>query len=337
MPRADLKTASAEPGARPVGLETVGVDLGGTKMAVGVLDSERRVLYRSTATSVGLHQDEVLATLERELRKAVAARPEVAGIGLGIPCTIDRARGLAINAVNLDLHDFPVRDFVSERLGIPAFIDNDGNVAALAEHRYGAGKGTSYVVLLTLGTGIGGGLILDGRPYRGATGAAAELGHIVIDKDGPRCQGNCPNRGCVEALASGHALAREGAAAAEREPDSALGRLRAAGSEIDGKAVTDAALAGDRVAIEAVGVIGRNLGVALSSLANIFEPDVIVIGGGVSVAGDLLLDPARRELRARALPPMNETPVRGAELGPDAGMIGAAALAELELHESAAA
>jgi len=334
MPRADLKTAAAEASSPPVGVETVGVDLGGTKMAVGVLDSERRVLYRSTAQSVGLHQDEVLATLERELRNAVAARPEVAGIGLGIPCTIDRARGVAINAVNLDLHDFPVRDFVSERIGIPAFIDNDGNVAALAEHRFGAGKGADDVVLLTIGTGIGGGLILDGRPYRGATGAGAELGHIVIDKDGPRCQGNCPNRGCVEALASGHALAREGAIAAEREPDSALGRLRATHSEIDGKAVTDAALAGDRVAIEVVATIGRNLGVALSSLANIFEPDVIVIGGGVSVAGELLLDPARRELRCRALPPMNETPVRGAELGPDAGMIGAAALAELELAES---
>ena len=333
MPRADLKTAAADPSAPPVGVETVGVDLGGTKMAVGVLDSDRRVLYRSTAPSLGLHQDEVLATLERELRKAIAARPEAAGIGLGIPCTIDRARGVAINAVNLDLRDFPVRDFVSERIGIPTFIDNDANVAAIAEHRFGAGRGARDVVMLTIGTGIGGGLILEGRPYRGSTGAGAELGHIVIDKDGPPCQGNCPNRGCVEALASGHALGREGASAAEREPDSALGRLRAAGSEIDGKAVTDAALAGDPVAVEAVATIGRNLGVALSSLANIFDPDVIVIGGGVSLAGELLLEPARRELRARTLPPMNETPVRAAELGPDAGLIGAAALAELELAE----
>jgi glucokinase len=302
-------------------------------MAVGVLDRDRRVLYRSTAPSVGLHQDEVLATLERELRAALKARPHAAAIGLGIPCTIDRDRGVAINAVNLDLVDVPIRDIVSEQIGLPAFVDNDGNVAALAEHRFGAARGATDVVLLTIGTGIGGGLILDGRPYRGSTGAAGELGHIVIDKDGPRCQGSCPNHGCVEALASGHALAREGAAAAELEPDSALGRLLAAGEPIDGKAVTDAALAGDRLAREVVATIGRNLGVALASLTNIFDPDVIVIGGGVSVVGELMLGPARDELRARALPPMNERPVRGAELGPDAGMIGAAALADLELSE----
>jgi glucokinase len=334
MTRTDEATP-AKSGADPRNSpgEFIGVDLGGTKMAVGVLDRDRRVLYRSTAPSVGLHQNEVLATLERELQAALAARPDAAAIGLGIPATIDRARGVAINAVNLDLVDVPIRDIVSEQIGLPAFVDNDGNVAALAEHRFGAARGATDVVLLTIGTGIGGGLILEDRPYRGSTGAGAELGHIVIDKDGPRCQGNCPNHGCVEALASGHALARDGAAAAEHEPDSALGRLLAAGEPIDGKSVTDAALAGDRLAREVVATIGRNLGVALASLANIFDPDVIVIGGGVSVVGELMLGPARDELRGRALPPMNERPVRGAELGPDAGMIGAAALADLELSE----
>jgi glucokinase len=312
-------------------VETVGVDLGGTKMAVGVVDADRRVLYRSTAPSVGLHQDEVVATLERGLRAAVDARPAAAAIGLGIPSTIDRARGLAINSVNLDLADVPIRDLIRERLGLPTFIDNDANVAALAEHRFGAARGARDAVLLTIGTGIGGGLILDGEVYRGSSGAGAELGHVVIDLNGPRCQGHCPNRGCVEAMASGHALAREGALAAEREPDSALGRIAAAGGTIDGKAVTSSALAGDAVAVAVVATIGRHLGVALSSFANVFDPDVIVIAGGVSVAGDLLLEPARAELRARALPPMNETPVRVAELGPEAGMIGAAAMAAVEL------
>jgi glucokinase len=331
----DARTAAeARPSASP---EVIGVDLGGTKMAVGVLDDDRRILYRSTAPSAGLHQDEVLATLARELSAAMAARPQAAAIGLGVPCTIDRARGVAINAVNLDLVNVPIRDLVGERTGLPAFVDNDANVAAIAEHRHGAARGARDAVMLTIGTGIGGGLILDGRPYRGSTGAGAELGHVVIDMDGPPCQGNCPNRGCVEALASGHALAREGRAAAERDPDSALGRVLAAGEEIDGKAVTDAALAGDRAAREAVATIGRNLGVALATFANVFDPDVIVIGGGVSVVGDLLLEPARAELRSRALPPMDRTPVRGAELGPDAGMIGAAALAELELELSDAA
>ena len=312
-------------------MDTIGVDLGGTKMAVGVIDGSQRITYRSTAPSIGLHQDEVLATLERGLRAALEARPDVGAIGLGIPCTIDRARGIAIEAVNLDLADVPIRDLMTERLGLPTFIDNDANVAALAEHRFGAARGATDAVMLTIGTGIGGGLIIDRRPYRGSTGAGAELGHMVVDKDGPRCQGHCPNRGCVEAVASGHALAREGATAAERVPDSALGRLAAAGEVIDGTAVTTAALAGDEVAIEAVATIGRNLGVALASYANIFDPDVIVIGGGVIVAGELLLEPAREETRARALPPMNEVSVRAAELGPDAGMIGAAAMAALEL------
>jgi glucokinase len=317
--------------------ETVGVDLGGTKMAVGVLDSERQVLYRSTAPSLGLGRDELIATLMAELERALDTRPDAAGIGLGVPATIDWDRGITVSAVNLDLRGVPLRDLVAERFAKPAFLDNDANVAAIAEHRHGAAQGATNAVLLTIGTGIGGGLILNGAPFRGSSGAGAELGHIVVDENGPKCQGNCPNYGCVEVMASGQALAREGAAVAEREPDSALGRLAAGGDRIAGTAVTAAAHAGDRAAIGAHEKIGRHLGVALASLANIFDPDVIVIGGGVSVAGDLLLDPAREVLRARALPPMNEVPVRLAELGPDAGMIGAAELAALELEQQPAA
>ena len=147
--------------------------------------------------------------------------------GLGIPATIDRERGVAINAVNLEITDVPIRDMMRKRLGLPVFIDNDANFAALAEFLYGAGRGARNVVMLTIGTGIGGGLILDGEVFRGSTGAGAELGHIVIDENGPPCQGNCPNHGCVETFASGTALARAGKAAAEREPDSALGKALA--------------------------------------------------------------------------------------------------------------
>ena len=315
--------------------ETVGVDLGGTKMAVGVLDSDRRVLYRSTAPSQGLPRDELVGTLMAELQRALNARPEVTAIGLGVPATIDWARGVTVSAVNLDLPGVPLRDLVAERFGLPAFLDNDANVAALAEHRYGAARGATNAVMLTIGTGIGGGLIVNGKPFRGSSGAGAELGHVVIDENGPPCQGNCPNHGCVEIFASGHALAREGAAAAEREPDSALGRLAAGGHAIDGTSVTASAHAGDEAAIGALATIGRHLGVAMATFANIFDPDVIVIGGGVSVAGDLLLEPARGELRARALPPMSQqVAVRLAELGPDAGMIGAAALAALERSDA---
>ena len=163
--------------------------------------------------------------------------------------------------------------------------------------------------MLTVGTGIGGGLILDGEVYRGATGAGAELGHTVIQADGPPCQGNCPNHGCVEALASGTALGREGLAAAESTPDSALGRMLAEGKQVDGKAVTEAAIDGDETAVAVFELIGSRLGVACASFANIFQPDAIVVGGGVIAAGDLLLEPARREVRERALRPMNETPI----------------------------
>ena len=317
-------------------VEAIGVDLGGTKMLVGVVDGERNVAYRATAPSLGLGEEELIATLQRELQAARDARPDVAAIGLGIPCTIDRERGVAIQAVNLDLVDVPVRDLMSERLGLPVSLDNDVNAAILAEHRFGAARGADNAVMLTIGTGIGGGLVIGGEVYRGSTGAGAELGHVVVQADGPRCQGNCPNRGCVEALASGTAIAREGLAAAEGAPDSALGRAVADGVTLDGREVTDAALAGDPVAIGVLEKVGRWLGVALASLANIFDPDVIVIGGGAMRAGDLVLEPARGQLAARALAPMNRTPVVPAELGPDAGMIGAAAMAMLELEGQAA-
>jgi glucokinase len=311
--------------------EAIGVDLGGTKMLLGVLDGEAKVAWESREASTGQSEDELVDLLVREVEEARAARAGVEAIGLGIPATIDHDRGVALSAVNLPIEDLPIRDLVQERTGLPVFVDNDANVAALAEHHYGAGRGSDNMVMLTIGTGIGGGLILRGEIYRGSTGAGAELGHTVIQMDGPGCQGNCPNRGCVEAFASGTALGREGRAAAESEPDSPLGKLLSDGEEVDGKAVTEAALAGDEMAIGVFDLVGGRLGVALASFANVFEPEAIVIGGGVMAAGDLLLDPARRELAARALRPMNRTPVLAAELGEDAGMIGAAAMARAEL------
>jgi glucokinase len=317
------------------GPKTIGLDLGGTKLLVGVVGDGPAVLYRDLAASQGRTQDELLELLERVLGEAIAAYPETAAIGLGVPCTIDRARGLCIDAVHLPLAGVPLRDLVAERLGLPTSLDNDANLAALAEHRFGAARGATNVVMLTIGTGIGGGLIIDGRPYSGSSGAGGEMGHIVIDEDGPPCNGNCPNHGCVEALASGTALAREGRAAAEREPDSVLGRARADGREIGGPEIVAAARAGDRASVEVLALVGRRLGVALAGLANTFDPDVIVLGGGVMDAGDLLLDPARAELQRRALSPQNEVPVRAAALGPEAGMIGAAMLARDEIQRGA--
>ncbi len=311
---------------------TIGVDLGGTKMLTGVVDSGRTVVWESRKPSVGLSEEEVVDQLVSEVSAARDAHPDATAVGLGIPATIDHEHGVAISAVNLPLDDVPVRAILGERVGLPAFVDNDATVAALAEHHFGAGRGTQNMVLITVGTGIGGGLIIGGEIYRGTIGAGAELGHMVIDINGPRCQGNCPGNGCIEAVASGTAIGREGREAAERVPGSGLGKRRAAGEEIQGEVVTEEALAGDPTAVEVLALVGRRLGVAFANYANIFEPDVIVLGGGAMAAGDLLLEPARAELARRALPPMNETPIKPAELGPSAGLIGASELARIEME-----
>ena len=314
--------------------EAIGIDLGGTKMLLGVLGGGSETVWESRERSAGESEEELVELLVREIAEARTQRSGIEAVGMGIPATIDHEKGLAVAAVNLPIENLPIRDLVVERTGLPTFVDNDANVAALAEHLFGAARAADNAVMLTIGTGIGGGLVLGGEIYRGATGAGAELGHMAIQMDGPGCQGNCPNRGCVEALASGTALGREGQAAAESNPDSGLGELLAAGQPVDGKAVTVAAQNGDETAIGVFDLVGGRLGVALASFANIFEPEVIVVGGGVMAAGELLLAPARRELEARALRPMNRTPVVAAELGEDAGMIGAAAMARIELEKA---
>jgi glucokinase len=231
-------------------------------------------------------------------------------------------------SVNLPLTDIAFGDVMAERLGMPVFVDNDSNLAALAEHRAGACRGASEAVVITIGTGIGGGLVLRGELYRGAIGAGAELGHTVIDLDGPRCQGNCPNRGCVEALASGTALEREALRIAGERPESGLARALEATRALTGPLVTELAHDGDEAAIDAVALIGSRLGVAIASFVNIFNPQVVVVGGGVIAAGELLLEPARAEVAARALPPSrDEVQIVAARFGVEAGMIGAAALA----------
>jgi glucokinase len=308
---------------------TIGVDMGGTKLLAGVVGAGLEVHHRAQRALKGLDQQALLDTAVDAVEEArAAAGDEVAAVGFGIPALIDRRTGTAVIAVNLDLANIPFADVMAERLGLPVFVDNDANVAALAEHRAGAAQGGSEVVMLTIGTGIGGGLILRGELYHGAIGAAGELGHIVIDMNGPPCQGNCPNHGCVEALASGTALEREAARIANERPDSGLGRALSDGRPLTGPLITELAHDGDESAIEVVALIGSRLGVAICSLVNIFNPELVVIGGGVIAAGELLLEPARAEVAARALPPSrDEVRIVAARLGVEAGMIGAAALA----------
>lgn len=315
----------------------VGVDMGGTKLLAGAVDSRLEVHHRAHRALAGLDQEALLATVVDAVQEIRAATQDrIQAVGFGIPCTIDRATGVAVQAVNLPLRDIAFADVMAERLGLPAWADNDANLAALAEQREGAARSASHVVLLTIGTGIGGGLVLDGRLYRGSQGAGAELGHTVVDIDGPPCQGACPNHGCLEAVASGTALAREAEAAADAQPDSELRRLRDSGRPLTGALVTELAHDGDSAAQAVLELIGRRLGVGISGFVNAFNPEVVVLGGGVMGAGELLLEPARREVAARALPPGRDAVrIVAAGLGPEAGMVGAAMMAWDELGRRA--
>lgn len=297
-------------------MPSLGLDLGGTKLLAGVVDDSGAVLARERRLIAGLPLRELIDVVA----EVVAALGPGLAVGVGVPALVDRRSGVAVRCVHLPLDGVPVGAVLEERLAAPVAVDNDATCAVLAEWRLGAARGRDHVALLTLGTGIGGGLVLDGRVYRGAVGAAAELGHMPVDLDGPPCFGDCPGRGCLEAMCSGSALARDAA--------------RVLGEPVSGLEVTERALAGDGTAIELVVALGLNLGVGLAGIAMALNPELIVIGGGVIAAGELLLAPAREELRRRALSPSREVDVVAAQLGPEAGMIGAALLARSQLGRS---
>jgi glucokinase len=306
----------------------IGVDIGGTKLLAGAFDSDLAVSHRTNRPVLGLDQVELLDMITDAVQHIRGTVGEVSAVGFGIPCTFDTRTGIAVQAVHLPLRDLPFRHVMSERLGLPVVADNDGNCAALCEARVGAGRGASDVVMLTLGTGIGSGIVINGELYRGWTGAGAEIGHMVVNADGPPCHGHCPNHGCLEVMASGTALVRYVSLAVSRRPDTPIGRALEEGRELTGPLIDELAREGDPVALDALTAVGRNLGIGLANVANIFNPEVIVVGGGVIGAGELLLEPAREEMRARALSPNKDVVrVEAAVHGPEAGMIGAAIMA----------
>lgn len=301
----------------------IAVDLGGTKMLVGVVDREGVVLERSVRPTDTDSQEELLAELGRLVDQHLDET--VGAIGVGIPSTIDQRAGRAVFSTNIPLADLDFRDWLMSRFGLPAAIENDANAAAMAEHRFGAGRGSRHLVLLTLGTGIGGGLVLDDRIYRGSVGAGAELGHITIDADGPPCQGNCPGRGHLEVLASGRAADALAQQLAEERPDGDLGRAAATGESVDARLAVELAMEGSGDAREVIETVGYYLGVGIASLVNTFNPELVVIGGGFGRAGDILLDPARKVVAERALSPARDlVRIVPAVLGVEAGLIGAA-------------
>jgi glucokinase len=306
----------------------IGIDAGGTKLLGGVVDDQMVVHHRVHRTWRGADRQETLDIFTDAVEEVRAAAPEVEAIGFGIPALVDWEAGVSRWSNHLPLDGVPFRDLMSERLGLPVVVDNDGNASMLAEGRHGAAAGTRHAVMVSLGTGIGGGLWLNGDVYRGASGLGGELGHVVLQLHGPECPGDCPGIGCFEALVSGAAIGGEGLRVAEAEPDSALGRRLAAEKEIDGGIVTEMAHGGDGPACQVLAVIGERLGFGLVGLVNTFNPELIVIGGGAARGGDLLLEPARAVIAAHALPPAREdVRVVPAHFGDEAGMMGAALMA----------
>jgi glucokinase len=306
----------------------IGIDAGGTKLLGGVVDQDLMVHHRVHRTWRGSDRAETLDIFVEAVEEVRAAAPDVAAVGFGIPALVEWETGVSHWSTHLPLEDVRFRDLMSERLGLPVVVDNDANAALLAEARSGAARDVSHAVLVALGTGIGSGLLLDGRVYRGALGFGPELGHVVVDLHGPECQGACPGRGCLEVLASGSRIGRDGVDAARARPDSALGRRAAAGREITGGIVTELAHDGDPAARDVLAEVGRRLGYGLVGLVNAFNPELIVLGGGALAAGDLLLHPARAVVAERALPPMRDlVRIVPTHFGDESGMLGAALLA----------
>ncbi len=306
---------------------TIGIDLGGTKMMAGLVDDEGRIVEQRTVARP--RDPDAMAAAPIELADSLMA-DEVAAVGLGVAGFVTD-EGVLVWGPNVVGENIPYSAMMAERFGLPVTVDNDANFAALGEARLGASQGYRHSIMITLGTGIGGGIIIDGNVYRGS-GFAGEIGHMIVDVGGTRC--TCGQRGCWETFASGRRLDQLARDLAARRPAGLVAEL-AAGSTADGVHLTDAALAGDEEAVAALVEMAGWLGLGIANLVVAFAPEVILIGGGVSRAGDLLLEPARAaaasSIEGAAHRP--ETPILGATLGANAGLIGAAIAAKELLDE----
>ena len=311
---------------------TIGVDIGGTKVAGGVVDESGQILARARvetpAKDAQAAEDAIVAVVEQ-----LRAGFDIDAVGLGIAGFVDEARSRVYFSPNLpDWHNEPVRDDVSRRVGLPVVVENDANAAAWGENRFGAGRDETDLVCVTVGTGIGGGIIIEDRLYRGRFGIGGEIGHMQVVAEGRLC--GCGQRGCWEQYASGNALVRDARerAAESRSEASVLLRMGDGTPEmITGRHVTEAARLGDEVALAAFATVGRWLGQGMADLVAVLDPGCFIIGGGVSEAGELVLGPAREGfeglITGRDVRPVAQVVL--AELGNDAGLVGAADLARL--------
>ena len=318
--------------------EFIGADVGGTKIAIAKLRDG--VLSESEICHTEQSSQEAL--VEQLARRIETARgPDTRAIGVGLPSVIEFATGRILSSVNIPLEDLPLRELLTERVGLPVYVENDASCAALAE-AFEDGKLTCpELVMFTIGTGVGGGWVLNGRLYRGARTSAAEVGHTVIGRDLDEGDDGAdepfPQRGSLEALASGRALDRLADGAAARYPDSYLGHTRGEQGHVTGTDVVDGANAGDEASIYCLRILGQRLGIGIANAINTFDPDEVVIGGGAARAGELLLEPAKRIALGYVVPGLRgRATIRLAWHGVRAGVLGAALLAAQEVSDELA-
>ena len=311
---------------------TIGVDVGGTKVAAGVVDDQGRILEKVRRPTPSADPEETSAVIAELVELLRGKFEDVVAVGLGTAGFVDETRSTVLFAPNLAWRDEPIKQKVEDQTGLPVVVENDGNATAWGEARFGAGRGHDYMVLIALGTGIGGGIIIDGELYRGRFGIGAEMGHFRVVPDGRRC--GCGNRGCWEQYASGNALVHEARELARVSPVMAGRLLELGGGRpegISGPEVSQAAREGDNAALECFRTVAKWAGQGLADLTAILDPGAFIIGGGLSDAGDLLLDPIRESFE-NALTGHGHRPppeILIAELGSAAGIVGAADLARI--------
>lgn len=314
-------------GSDPMAL---GIDLGGTKILTAVCDSQGRLVSRDhSITPAGEGQDAIIEAMVESARcsleQASISPAHIAAVGIGAPGPSNPSQGILYTSPNLPgLRNVPIRNIMAAHFDKPTYLINDANAAALAEYRFGAGRGSTCFVYVTVSTGIGGGVVIDGRFFAGSAGTAMEIGHMTIDEKGPPC--NCGNVGCWEALASGTALASEARRLIVKGQRTSI--LEQAGGDLQkvtARTVQKAAAAGDDLAESLVARTAHYLGTGLANLINIFNPDVIALGGGLTHLGEMLLEPAYTVAQQRSFKPAYEA-VRfvEAELGRNSGVLGAA-------------
>jgi glucokinase len=313
----------------------VGIDVGGTKIAVATLQagelSESRLQHTQLSSQEAL-VDQLVSAIEE------SRTPDTKAVGIGVPSLIEFATGRIRSSVNIPLKDLPLRELLTERAGLPVYVENDASCAALAEAFRDGHMAVPHLVMFTVGTGVGGGLVLNGRLYRGATGAAAEVGHTIIGLDlsggAPPHSGVFPQDGSLERLASGTALDRLAEDAAREDPNSFLGRRLTRDGGVTGHDAVDGAREGDEASVRCLRILGERLGIGIANAITMFDPLEIVIGGGVSAAGELLLGPARETAWKYAVPGAgSQCEIRLARHGPRAGVLGAALIAAQEYAE----